>query len=84
MPAVIFQALWLVSERDTSARRITFSPTKNLLAGENETGKSRVLKHLVWALGFRFSGLAHALAQLANHVHSSSLNGEPKRPSRRK
>ena len=51
MPAVIFQALWLVSERDASARRITFSPTKNLLAGENETGKSRVLKHLVWALG---------------------------------
>lgn len=48
---VTFQALWLVSERDASARRETFSPTKNLLAGVNETGKSRVLKHLVWALG---------------------------------
>ncbi|NZA01887.1 hypothetical protein H0I39_09185 [Ottowia beijingensis] len=29
----------------------TFSPTKNLLAGINETGKSRVLKHMVWTLG---------------------------------
>lgn len=49
--AVTFHALWLVSERDASARRETFSPSKNLLAGVNETGKSRVLKHLVWALG---------------------------------
>jgi uncharacterized Zn finger protein (UPF0148 family) len=28
-----------------------FHPNKNLLAGGNETGKSRVLKHLVWVLG---------------------------------
>jgi hypothetical protein len=48
---VVYHALWLVSERDESARKISFSPTHNLLAGENETGKSRILKHLVWALG---------------------------------
>ncbi len=48
---VTFHALWLVSEKNASARRETFSPTKNLLAGVNETGKSRVLKHLVWTLG---------------------------------
>ncbi len=48
---VTFHVLWLVSERDESARKETFSPSKNLLAGANETGKSRVLKHLVWALG---------------------------------
>lgn len=48
---VTFHALWLVSEKDASARRETFSPSKNLLAGLNETGKSRVLKHLVWTLG---------------------------------
>ena len=48
---VVYHVLWLVSERDESARQISFSPTHNLLAGENETGKSRILKHLVWALG---------------------------------
>lgn len=48
---VTFHSLWLVSEKDASARRETFSPTRNLLAGLNETGKSRVLKHLVWTLG---------------------------------
>lgn len=46
-PTVVYHALWLVSERDESARQLNFSPTHNLLAGENETGKSRILKHLV-------------------------------------
>jgi hypothetical protein len=48
---VVYHALWLLSERDERARQIAFSPSHNLLAGENETGKSRILKHLVWALG---------------------------------
>lgn len=48
---VIYHELWLVSERDESARFLKFNPRKNLLAGTNETGKSRILKHLVWALG---------------------------------
>ncbi|SFD28970.1 ATP-binding protein [Massilia yuzhufengensis] len=48
---VTYHELWLVSERDESARILKFNPRKNLLAGTNETGKSRILKHLVWALG---------------------------------
>lgn len=48
---VTYHELWLVSERDESARSLKFNPRKNLLAGTNETGKSRILKHLVWALG---------------------------------
>ena len=50
-PIVVFNELWLLSERDASARRLRFHPHRNLLAGSNGTGKSRVLKHLVWALG---------------------------------
>lgn len=48
---VVFNALWLLSERDARARHLTFSPEMNLLAGDNGMGKSRVIKHLVWALG---------------------------------
>ena len=50
-PLVTFKWLWLLSERDMSARHLVFSPRKNLLAGGNSTGKSRVLKHLTWVLG---------------------------------
>ena len=48
---VVFNALWILSEKDACARHLTFHPEKNLLAGGNDTGKSRILKHLVWALG---------------------------------
>lgn len=48
---VVFNALWLLSERDARARHLTFNPEMNLLAGDNGMGKSRVIKHLVWALG---------------------------------
>lgn len=48
---VVFNALWLLSERDARARHLTFNPETNLLAGDNGMGKSRVIKHLVWALG---------------------------------
>lgn len=48
---VVFNALWILSEKDARARHLTFHPGKNLLAGGNDTGKSRILKHLVWALG---------------------------------
>lgn len=51
MQVVSLTELWLLSEKDMSARFESFSPTLNLLSGKNETGKSRVIKHLVWALG---------------------------------
>lgn len=47
---VVFNELWLLSERDASARRLSFN-RKNLLVGSNGTGKSRAVKHMVWALG---------------------------------
>ncbi|WP_277403431.1 ATP-binding protein [Achromobacter insuavis] len=50
-PTVVYLGIWLLSERDLRARRITFNPKLNLLTGGNETGKSRILKHIVWALG---------------------------------
>jgi hypothetical protein len=48
---VTFKTLWLASERDGCARKQTFEAGRNLLFGPNETGKSRVIKHLFWVFG---------------------------------
>ncbi|MGJ4801838.1 hypothetical protein [Luteimonas sp. SDU82] len=48
--SVIFKTLWLVSQRDTSARRLDFH-SKTLLLGPNGTGKSRIAKNLYWVFG---------------------------------
>ncbi|NGM80149.1 hypothetical protein [Burkholderia multivorans] len=47
---VNFKTLWLVSARDGKARMQQFSD-KTLLLGSNGTGKSRLTKNLLWALG---------------------------------
>lgn len=78
-PTVVFKELWLLSERDASARCLKFNPRKNLLAGVNGTGKSRILKHLVWALGCeparRAAGAfdSNAIAALEVSVGSRTL-----------
>ncbi|WP_439292118.1 MULTISPECIES: hypothetical protein [Rahnella] len=48
---VVYEEILLLSERDGKARKITFSPGKNIVYGVNETGKSRVIKNLLWCLG---------------------------------
>lgn len=47
---VNFKTLWLVSGRDGKAREQRFS-SKTLLFGQNGTGKSRIIKNLLWSLG---------------------------------
>lgn len=47
---VTYKTLWLVSVRDESARRQSFSQ-KTLLLGQNGTGKSRIVKNLYWVFG---------------------------------
>lgn len=48
---VTFKTLWLISERDRVARKMSLSPEKTLLLGTNGTGKSRITKNLFWAFG---------------------------------
>lgn len=47
---VTYKTLWLVSERDESARKQSFG-SRTLLFGTNGTGKSRIVKNLFWAFG---------------------------------
>jgi len=46
-----FRSLWLVSEKEGSARKVLLNKPKILLLGVNGTGKSRIVKNIFWALG---------------------------------
>lgn len=77
-PRVSYHVLWLLSERDGQANRTVFGPSKNLIVGNNETGKSRVLKHIVWALGCEPSARV-AGSWDANTIASLELSVEGRR-----
>ena len=51
MKSFSFQELLLVSYVERKARRIKFHPKKTVLKGENETGKSSILKSIYRTLG---------------------------------
>lgn len=46
-----FESISLLSHRDKKARKVSFHPHRNLIQGENHTGKSSLVKHLFVALG---------------------------------
>jgi hypothetical protein len=46
-----FESISLLSHRDKKARKVTFHPHRNLIQGENHTGKSSLVKHLFVTLG---------------------------------
>ena len=47
---VTFKTLFLISQRDASARKLDLSQ-QTLLLGSNGTGKSRITKNLFWVFG---------------------------------
>lgn len=48
--SVIFRKLWIASERDGTARSLIL-PNRLLLLGSNGTGKSRIVKSILWSFG---------------------------------
>lgn len=46
-----FESISLLSHRDKKARKVNFHPHRNLIQGENHTGKSSLVKHLFVTLG---------------------------------
>lgn len=46
-----FQSLLLLSQKEKSARKISFDPTATLILGENDTGKSSLIKAIYATFG---------------------------------
>lgn len=51
-----FESISLLSHRDRKGRKVSFHPHRNLIRGENHTGKSSLVKHLFVTLGAKPSG----------------------------
>lgn len=51
MKSLLFKSILLVSHREKRAKRVTFGPGINTVKGENDTGKSSLIKSLYYALG---------------------------------
>ncbi|NSL91763.1 AAA family ATPase [Acetobacter syzygii] len=46
-----FQSLLLLSKKERTARRIVFDPKTTLISGENDTGKSSLIKAIYATFG---------------------------------
>ncbi len=51
MKRLRFDELILFSQKERSARRLSLHPTATVIKGDNDTGKSSLVKSLYWALG---------------------------------
>jgi predicted nucleic acid-binding Zn-ribbon protein len=57
MKNLVFKEVLILSKVEKAARRETFDPTINLLTGENDVGKSTLIKSLYHTLGADVPGL---------------------------
>ena len=51
MKSLVFRELRLISYKEERARRLTFDPRRTVIAGDNDTGKSSIIKSLYRTLG---------------------------------
>src|SRR5215470_1508865 len=51
MKSLVFKELSILSKVEKAARRVSFDPRLNLLTGENDVGKSTLIKSLYHTLG---------------------------------
>jgi recombinational DNA repair ATPase RecF len=51
MKRLVFRELKLISYKEERARRVAFHPRRTAIIGDNDTGKSSILKSLYRTLG---------------------------------
>lgn len=71
-----FESISLLSHRDKKARKVSFHPHRNLIQGENHTGKSSLVKHLFVTLGAKPLGTLEQWDPQTISVVRFKLDGE--------
>jgi hypothetical protein len=64
-----FQEQVIISKTEQKARRVKFSPGRNLILGENDVGKSTLIKSLYYTLGADVPQLSNSRWKLANAIY---------------
>lgn len=59
MKNLLFESILLVSHRDKKAKKVKFDPRVNVIKGENDTGKSSLIKSIYYAFGANPHSLHH-------------------------
>lgn len=72
-----FESISLLSHRDKKARKVEFHPHRNLIQGENHTGKSSLVKHLFVTLGAKPLGTLEQWDPQTVSAVRFKVDGEP-------
>ncbi len=69
MKSLVFRELWILSKAEKAGVNLSFSPTLNLLTGENDVGKSTLIKSLYHCLGADAPQLNNTVWKRANPIY---------------
>ncbi|WP_420398603.1 hypothetical protein [Marinovum algicola] len=77
MTGLVFKRLWIVSKLEKAARMVSFQPGTNILTGENDVGKSTLIKSLYHSIGADAPQMNNTRWKRAKAFYCSeiSLNG---------
>ncbi len=78
MTGLVFKRLWIVSKLEKAARMVSFQPGINILTGENDVGKSTLIKSLYHSIGADAPQMNNTRWRRSKAFYCSevSLNGE--------
>lgn len=77
MTGLVFKRLWIVSKLEKAARMVSFQPGTNILTGENDVGKSTLIKSLYHSIGAEAPQMSNTRWKQAKAFYRSeiALNG---------
>lgn len=67
--SLIFKKLWILSKAEKAAINLSFSPNVNLLIGENDVGKSTLIKSIYHCLGADTPQINNSVWKKANPIY---------------
>lgn len=69
MRSLVFQDLWILSKAEKAAVKLSLDPGVNLLLGENDVGKSTLIKSLYHCLGADTPQINNSVWKKANPIY---------------